>query len=379
MAEAQAASVGQVFAVRQHIRDGDPLSWVDAFTKQAKQLQADAQERADKKHRVSAATSWLCASAAWRAGEYYARLTSPGHRQMGLASADSFQKGIEARGYHCESHYLQWCEQRLPYYIVSNRLLSEKKKPVLIVVSGFDGTREEECLLRGLAGLERGYDLVLFSGPGQMDTWRYNDSSAFIPNYEEAFNALLTELFLHRNMSGRALVLYGVSLGGYFALRAASYTDKLSALICNSPIHNLYDYLASFCGFSPLDDTPQEENFTIDEIWAIPDKALSAERKVQTESLILRYGAKDFIGAFRNIKAFEVTAPMLKRISCPVLCMVGEAEGAAPLEQAHYVHELCGGKLRVFKNEEGAADHCQLGNVALANAEVFDWLDEKIA
>jgi hypothetical protein len=34
--------------------------------------------------------------------------------------------------------------------------------------------------------------------------------------------------------------------------------------------------------------------------------------------------------------------------------------------------------LRVFTEEEGAADHCQLGNLSLAHGVVYDWLDDAL-
>ncbi|WP_177232554.1 hypothetical protein [Halogeometricum rufum] len=34
--------------------------------------------------------------------------------------------------------------------------------------------------------------------------------------------------------------------------------------------------------------------------------------------------------------------------------------------------------LRVFTEEEGAADHCQLGNPSLAHGVVYDWLDDAL-
>lgn len=35
--------------------------------------------------------------------------------------------------------------------------------------------------------------------------------------------------------------------------------------------------------------------------------------------------------------------------------------------------------LRVFTEEEGAGEHCQMGNLRLATSVIYDWFDETLA
>jgi pimeloyl-ACP methyl ester carboxylesterase len=68
------------------------------------------------------------------------------------------------------------------------------------------------------------------------------------------------------------------------------------------------------------------------------------------------------------------------RIECPTLVLAGEDDHLIPVAQAYEFADSVGGDatLRVFTDEEGAAEHCQLGNLSLAHGVVYDWLDDAL-
>ncbi|MBN1317924.1 MAG: hypothetical protein JXA42_20735 [Anaerolineales bacterium] len=68
----------------------------------------------------------------------------------------------------------------------------------------------------------------------------------------------------------------------------------------------------------------------------------------------------------------------VERITCPVLCMVGEGEHESFQWQARTVYERLNSPkmLRVFELDEGADAHCQANNFPLATQVMFDWFDE---
>jgi hypothetical protein len=61
--------------------------------------------------------------------------------------------------------------------------------------------------------------------------------------------------------------------------------------------------------------------------------------------------------------------------------MVGEGEGLVAMELFEGFSKGVSGPVtrRVFTTAEGADTHCQLGNLPLSNAVVYDWLDEVFA
>jgi hypothetical protein len=71
----------------------------------------------------------------------------------------------------------------------------------------------------------------------------------------------------------------------------------------------------------------------------------------------------------------------LRNIRCPSLALVGKSEGSVAMELFESFSRGVGGPVtrRVFTTAEGADSHCQLGNLPLSNAVVYDWLDEVFA
>ena len=64
-------------------------------------------------------------------------------------------------------------------------------------------------------------------------------------------------------------------------------------------------------------------------------------------------------------------------IQQPTLILYGERDHFVPREQ---LNMLCAAlkvptTLRVFTEEEGAEEHCQMGNMTLLHQVLFDWLD----
>ena len=50
--------------------------------------------------------------------------------------------------------------------------------------------------------------------------------------------------------------------------------------------------------------------------------------------------------------------------------------GVRTSNDPRFVNELtCPTTLRVFRTEEGAGEHCQVGNLRLATSVIYDWLD----
>ena len=141
---------------------------------------------------------------------------------------------------------------KLPVYFMAPSPQVEKRK-TLIIVSGFDGTLEEEYFMRGYPALERGYNVVHAAGPGQMDVFRFHPNTYFEPAYDPLLKTVIDFLSERPEVDMARLAILGISFGGYFATRATAREPRIKALIANSPILNLHDYLVAFIGSDPAD------------------------------------------------------------------------------------------------------------------------------
>lgn len=375
------SSVGECLALAQRIQNGIPASWVAEFSAAAQRQEADAQARALRNHVVSARQQYLVACNSYRAAEYYCGVQNPEHMRLGRKSRECFLAAM--RGQELEEVYFPFGGAQLPAYYVRAPSQHDghghhgRPGKTLLLISGYDGTLEETWLSYGLAALERGYNLLLFTGPGQMDTLRFNSGMAFIPEYEQVGRLALDYVLARRETDPRHVALMGISFGGYFATRIAAHEPRVRALIANSPIIDLHAYMASFVGFDPA-LLPEAEDIRLEDIDHIPDSAIPPQTREMMRNLIVRLGQTSFRRAYLRLRDFRVDDASLRNIRCPSLALVGSGEGAEPLAQSERFQRAVGGPVsrHVFTVEEGAEGHCQTGNLAYSAAVSMDWLDE---
>jgi 2,6-dihydroxypseudooxynicotine hydrolase len=104
------------------------------------------------------------------------------------------------------------------------------KAPVVVMCMGLDSTKEEmndyeeRFLARGLATLA-------FDGPGQGEA-EYD--FAICPEYEKPVKAVFDWLETRRDVDPKRAGIWGVSLGGYYAPRAAAFERRAKACVALS-------------------------------------------------------------------------------------------------------------------------------------------------
>ncbi len=370
-----AASVGECLSLVNRIKDGDPKSWVEEYTKLAQWQQKDAHKRASKGHTTSARDQFFKACNSFRAAEYYTSCHDPNHQKLGMQARNCFRDAMDNLWHTFEEHLLTYKSIDLPVYFMSPSPHEQKRK-TLLIVSGYDGTLEEEYFMRGYAALERVYNVVLFAGPGQMDVFRFYSGTQFEPDFENPTKTVIDFIQDRPEVDIDKLALMGISLGGYFATRAAAHEPRIKALIANSPIINLHDYLAAFAGFDPA-EAPDDQNFTLEDLPEIPEDIMTAEEKSRSENLIIRFGQPTFKDTFIYLKEF-VVGDAISNIKCPCLTLVGSGESGEPEKQYNEFIDKVSGTVtkHQFTELEGADTHCQVGNPSYSAAVALDWLDE---
>jgi 2,6-dihydroxypseudooxynicotine hydrolase len=95
------------------------------------------------------------------------------------------------------------------------------------MVPGLDSTKEE---LQATAEyyLARGLATIAIDGPGQGES---EYELPIEPAYEKVATAAVDYLRTREDVNGEKTGLFGVSLGGYYAARAAAYEPRLTAVV----------------------------------------------------------------------------------------------------------------------------------------------------
>ena len=374
------ASVGECLALVRRMQEETPDQWVEQFDTLGKAQEEDALRREERGHRVSAREAFLRAANSYRAAEYYATVGGEPRAVLGQKTCRCFQKAMALSEHHCEAVEIPYGGKSLPGYFMTPHGGPGKK--AIAIMSGFDGTCEETYFQAGLAGLERGYNVLLFAGPGQVDCLRRHPEMYFIPEYEKPVSAVLDWLASRPEAAPGKTALYGISFGGYFATRAAAHIKSgIDALIVNSPIVDLHAYMVGFMPYDPA-EMPDEYDFEPgnepEEV--LQDKSYTQENRRNSIALSRRFGRASFKSVFVRLKEFKVGS-VLENIACPCLSLVGEGEGGEPAAQALAFENKVKGQVtsHAFSAMQGADSHCQVGNLAISNAVVYDWLDEVFA
>lgn len=367
-------TIDEILSIVPTIEAGQPETWVKAFKELATRSKKLAMELMQKGDTASAHEAFLRASSYFRAAEYYGDPRDSKTRFTGMESRDCFVYAFRSADFEFEAVRIPYGDDFIPAYWISP--VSEtpgEKKRVIMMFSGFDGTSEEMYFQCGAAALDRGYSLLLFDGPGQVGMRRFSQETPFRPDYEIPVSKIVDYLLSRGDVNPSKLALYGSSLGGYFALRAAGGEPRIKAVIANSPITNVFQYMTGIAGKEAL-ESPLD--IYLDSVDEIPEQYLSKVARLKIINIILRFGETSMKRAFEKMKEFTLR-DSLSGIRIPFLGMIGESEGKIPMSQAEEAVEGVSGPstLRVFKSEEGADSHCQFSNLPLANAVLLDWLD----
>ncbi len=367
---------GEILLAAKSIEDGNPASWSAAFLALAERVEADGKARLERGHNISAGESLLRAASYYRAAEYYGDPLSPKTAQWGMQCRKTFLEGMRLSPWKIEPIFLPFGEDFLPAYFLSSPHEKGPRK-TLIAQSGFDGTAEEMYFALGEAALRRGYNVLLFEGPGQVGKRRFHPDSTFLPDTAPPLRAVVDYALSRPEVDPEKIALYGASFGGYFVLSGAVGENRLGALVADSPIMDAGEYFYAAVGPKFIERF-QSQDLTVEEIRELPKEELPPKYRFSLLDLCIRYGKPSIKATLEAMKDFRVPEDRIRSLEMPALGMVSEKEGTVPLNQAKRFAELAPrGNLHIFEEKEGANIHCQLDNMPLSWAVALDWLDEQ--
>src|SRR5438132_1318171 len=152
-----------------------------------------------------------------------------------------------------------------------------------------------------------------------------------------------------------------ISLGGYYAPRAAAFESRFAACIAWGA---QWDYHAVWK--ERLDRIARGETPSLSVPW---------------EHLLWIFGVTTRDEALKRLEGFRLDG-VVQRIRCPFLLVHGEGDAQIPLATAQKCFGAVGSTRKTFKvftREEGGYHHCQSDNVSIGTAYMWDWLAEVFA
>ncbi len=373
-------SFGEVMAVSARIAAGDYDSWFEAWNAMADRIAAEGDRQFARSHRISARDSYLRACNYYRSSEFFLHANAQDPR-IGRAYDRSVACYRAAAALHepeIKPIAIPYEGTSLPGYF---HRAGEGVRPLLILHSGFDGSAEELHWGPARAAVERGYHVLCFDGPGQFGPL-HNEGLVFRHDWEKVITPVVDFALTLPGIAPSCIALCGISLGGYLAPRAAAFEHRIAAVIANDGV---YDYGAVHVGRWP----EGVRDAFLTELRAGPapriDRAMEA---AMMASPVTRWAISHGMWCFgadtpseyiRKTLDYSLAGGIAEQIRCPTLVCDAEDDlfyNGQP--QQLYDHLTCSKALMTFTNAEGAGAHCELGAGRLANARMFDWLDETL-
>jgi dipeptidyl aminopeptidase/acylaminoacyl peptidase len=214
------------------------------------------------------------------------------------------------------------------------------RAPVMVMCCGLDSCKEEtEAYER--AFLDRGVAILVFDGPGQGEG-EYD--FAIRGDYEVVVKAVLDTVQTRNDVDGSRIGLWGVSLGGYYAPRAAAFDGRVKACIS----------LAGPYDFSTAWDT-------------LPDLTREAFR--------VRSHCKTQEEGRRNAATLSLEG-VAGRIVCPIFIVTGKLDRVIPWRDAEKLAREVKGPVELLILEDG--NHVANNRGYRWRLQTADWMAEQL-
>jgi dienelactone hydrolase len=382
-AEYGGGQFGEVLATSALIKAGDYDSWYDAWNATADRVAKEAAGQLARGHKISARDSYLRASTAYRCSEFFLHANPKDPR-----IARAYKLSVE--GYKaCAALFdppivpveIPYEHTTLPGYF-HRPDKSSRRRPTIIMHTGFDGSAEEMHTSGARAAVERGYNVIAFDGPGQFGPI-HREGLVFRSDWEKVVTPVVDWALKQPGVDPKRVALMGASLGGVLAPRAAAFEPRLAAMIAND---GLYDYAESHLAAVP---PAQRAIFlkmltapSAPPIDALLDAAMKSSSTARWAFIHGMYatGAKSPRAYFAKTLDYNVKDGVAEMIRCPTLvCDAQDDLFFKGQPQQLYDHLTCKKSMIRFTTAEGAGSHCQVGASRTSFARIFDWLDETLA
>ncbi|MFC1845840.1 alpha/beta hydrolase family protein [Chloroflexota bacterium] len=370
------ADIGECLSTVYRIEDGDDESWYREWLSTAQRVEKLAQGFLDQGDSMSARECYSRASTYYRTAEFFLHTDPDDPRIVDTwrKSRDCFLEVVALSDGLIEAVEITFEDTSLPGYLY---LVDKSKtaRPLLLAQTGFDGTAEEICIQIASVAVKRGFNCLVFEGPGQGRVIR-EQHIPFRPNWETVVTPVVDYALTRPEVDPDKIALMGISFGGYFTPRAVAFEKRIKICIPNGGI---YDFHASMMKNMP----PNFEQMLDD-----PEAAAEIDKQIyqaMETNAGLRWSFANGMFTFHAKSPSEwirMTRPYNMRdsagkIECFMLVVDSENDISLP-GQARQLYDAfnCPKEFMLFTAEEGASDHCQVGGYMISNERILGWLED---
>ena len=308
--------------------------WCAAWSARAAVHEQLGQEALGGGYGFSAAEHWTRAAVCY----HFAKFVFVHDREQ---MRDAHMKAVECR--RAALPYLDPPGERVEIPFEGTRLAGILRKPrgtarppVVVMCMGLDSAKEEMDAYESIF-LARGLATLAFDGPGQ------GEAEYALPirgDYEAPVRSVIDFVEERSDLDAARIGLWGVSLGGYYAPRAAAFEKRVKACIALS---GPYDWAEIWPQLNEL----TREAFRVRAKCATPEAAHDH-------------------GASLTLKG------VASRITCPLFIVAGKLDRLVPWQHAERLAREAGGPVELLLIDDG--NHVANNRAYRYRTQSADWM-----
>jgi pimeloyl-ACP methyl ester carboxylesterase len=354
------AEIGEVHRIglRLRARLGDDRAWFEEWARMAEAVETEGRRLAKEGKDASAAAYLFRAAHYYHVGERFLQPKADGvaaYRRGVECFREAAGRILRPRIEHVEVPYEG---TSLPAIFVHPEGVLGRA-PALVFFDGFDVTKEIQYF-KGVPDLvARGIGCLIVDGPGNGEAIRFRNLP--LHHETERYATPAYEYLAKRpEIDATRIGVMAISLGGYYAPRAAAFEPRFAACIAWGA---QWDYYAVWK--DRLDRIARGEKPSLSVPW---------------EHLLWIFGVTTKEEALKKLEGFRLDG-VVQKIRCPFLLVHGEGDVQIPLATAQKCFDAVGSTKKTFKvftRDEGGYHHCQSDNVSIGVAYMWDWLEDAL-
>ena len=332
-------------------------AWFEEWYALAEYISGRGAEAAEKGRSITAGNYYM------RAGNYYysaERFMAPSDEKIRVyrKALHGYREGLARLHPNVEFIDVPYEGTSLPAYFMKATGVSGPA-PTVVLFDGMDNCKDMSVIFAGIDFAKRGINTLAIDGPGQSEALRLRNIASR-PDYEVAGTAAYEYVASRPDVDASRVAVMGYSFGGYHAPRVCGFEKRYAACVALGAMH--WDMHA----------------------WQSDIKARNAANPKTSFSSDFQFrwviGAPDNETALEWSKRFTLEG-VAQNVQCPTLILHGDNDRIVPLREAKILYEKIGAakkELKIFTEEEGGREHCQVDHRQIGIDYVGDWLLENM-
>lgn len=336
--------------------DAGTAEFFESWIKLADRVAANAEADLKKGRAFSAATKLRRSSIYYQTGERMQARDYPPRREAYARALSTFQQSIALSRMPIERAEIPYEKSSFPALFWKAESRDGRRAPAVVCCNGLDSTKELVIWTGiGRSLTARGISVLCVDQPGSGEALRLKNLPGVYDSERWASRAV-DYLETRSDVDKSRIGMFGLSLGGYFAPRAAAFEKRFALCAVLGANHNW--------GELQKRRRHREGENPVPHYW---------------DHVMWVFGKPD-------IDAFMAWAPsmcldgVVDKITVPFLVTHGSGDRQIPIEYAHQSYEQAINspkrELHIFTPDDYAIEHCEADNGTVGCDYIGDWIAE---